>query len=75
VVVGIARLGDSDAIRDAPRAQSGDDPSGEEERRHYEHYGQTYPGKETPGEEKSDKPGGASRKPGLLRRLLGRNPR
>jgi hypothetical protein len=62
---------DSDTIRDAPSAQNGDGLSGEEERRLYEHYGQTYPGQETSGEETSDETDGGSRKPGLLRRLLG----
>jgi hypothetical protein len=62
---------DSDTIRDAPSAQDGNDLSSDEERRLYEHYGQTYPGNETPGQETSDKTGGESRKPGLLRRLFG----
>ena len=60
-----------DTVRDAPGAQGGGDLSGEEERRLYEHYGQTYPGQETSGEETSDETDGGSRKPGLLRRLLG----
>jgi hypothetical protein len=62
-----------DTIRDAPRAQGGGDLSDEEERRLYEHYGQTYPGGESTGEDASDKSGGESRKPGLLRRLFGRD--
>ena len=59
---------DSDTVRDAPRAQNGDDLSHEEERRLYNHYGQSYPGDEASGED-----GGASGKPGLLRRLLRRD--
>jgi hypothetical protein len=62
-----------DTIRDAPSTQGGGDLSGEEERRLYEHYGQTYPGGERTGEDASDKSGGESRKPGLLRRLFGRD--
>jgi hypothetical protein len=59
---------DSDTLREAPRAQSGGDLSHEEERRLYNHYGQSYPGDEASGED-----GGASGKRGLLRRLLRRD--
>lgn len=62
-----------DTVREAPGAQGGGDLSGEEERRLYEHYGQTYPGGESTGEDASGKSGGESRKPGLLRRLFGRD--
>lgn len=66
---------DGDAVREAPTAQHGDDLSGEEERRLYEHYGQPYPSTESAGEgtadeESSDRSGDTSRRPGLLRRLL-----
>jgi hypothetical protein len=59
---------DSDTLREAPRGQSGGDLSHEEERRLYNHYGQSYPGDEASGED-----GGASGKRGLLRRLLRRD--
>ncbi len=59
-----------DAVRDAPSTQDGDDLSGEQERQLYEHYGQTYPDRQTSEESSSEK-----RKPGLLHRLLGRDSR
>jgi hypothetical protein len=59
-----------DTIRDAPGAQGGNELSGDEERRLYEHYGQTYPGGDASADA-SDQSGGGSRKPGLLRRLFG----
>ncbi|HZZ50644.1 MAG TPA: PRC-barrel domain-containing protein [Pseudonocardia sp.] len=61
---------DGEAVRDAPSTQDGDDLSSEQERRLYEHYGQTYPDRQT-----SDETSGEKRKPGLLQRLLGRDSR
>jgi hypothetical protein len=71
-----------EAIGDAPRAERGEDLSADEERRLYEHYEQTYP-EETSGHEaktahetkSADRPEGEERRPGLLRRLLGRDRR
>ena len=61
-----------DTVREAPGAQ-GAELSGDEERRLYEHYGQTYPGGDTSADaDASDTSDGGSRKPGLLQRLLGR---
>ncbi|GAA1282414.1 hypothetical protein GCM10009609_53780 [Pseudonocardia aurantiaca] len=62
-----------DTVRNAPTAQGEGDLSGDEERRLYEHYGQTYPGGDAGGADASDKSDGGSRKPGLLQRLLGRD--
>ena len=59
-----------ETVRDAPSTQDGDDLSGEQERRLYEHYGQTYPDSQT-----SEETSGEKRKPGLLQRLLGRDSR
>jgi len=71
-----------EAIGDAPRAEEGEDLSADEERRMYEHYEQTYPEEESGREAKAahktksgDKPEGEERRPGLLRRLLGRDRR
>ena len=71
-----------EAIGDAPRAAEGEDLSADEERRMYEHYEQTYPEEESGREAKAahktksgDKPEGEERRPGLLRRLLGRDRR
>ena len=50
--------------------QDGDNLSSEQERRLYEHYGQSYPDQQT-----SDKTSDEKRKPGLLQRLLGRDSR
>ena len=69
-------------IGDAPRAERGEDLSADEERRLYEHYEQTYP-EEKSGHEaqaahetkSADRPEGEERRPGLLRRLLGRDRR
>ena len=71
-----------DAIRDAPGAQDGGDLSAAEERQLYEHYEQTYPDEKTADETRpadetktADKSDRESRRPGLLRRLLGRDHR
>jgi hypothetical protein len=61
---------DRETVRDAPSTQDGDDLSGEQERQLYEHYGQAYPDRQTSEETSSEK-----RKPGFLRRLLGRDSR
>ena len=68
-----------DAIRDAPGAPDGGDLSAAEERQLYEHYEQTYPDEKTADETRpadgtktADKSDRESRRPGLLRRLLGR---
>jgi hypothetical protein len=58
------------AQRPAPSAQNGGDLSGEEGGGCTSTTGRPQ-GNETPGEETSDKTGDPSRKPGLLRRLLG----
>ena len=69
-------------IGDAPRAERGEDLSADEERRLYEHYEQTYPEEKSGHEAKAahktksaDRPEGEERRPGLLRRLLGRDRR
>jgi hypothetical protein len=69
-----------EAIGDAPRAEEGEDLSADEERRLYEHYDQTYPEEKSGHEAKTahktksgDEPEGEARRPGLLRRLLGRD--
>jgi len=69
-------------IGDAPRAERGEDLSADEERRLYEHYEQTYPEEKSGHEAKTarktksaDRPEGEERRPGLLRRLLGRDRR
>jgi hypothetical protein len=59
-------------IGDAPRAERGEDLSADEERRLYEHYEQTYPDDKT---KSADRPENEERRPGLLRRLLGRDRR
>jgi hypothetical protein len=61
-----------EAIGDAPRAEGGEDLSADEERRLYEHYEQTYPDDKT---KSADRPENEERRPGLLRRLLGRDRR
>lgn len=61
-----------DTVRNAPSASGDAELSSDEERRLYEHYGQTYPGGDSADADASDKSDGGSRKPGLLQRLLGR---
>jgi hypothetical protein len=61
---------DRESVRDAPRTRADDDLSGEQERQLYEHYGQTYPDRQT-----SEETSNHERKPGLLQRLLGRDSR
>jgi hypothetical protein len=61
-----------DAIRDAPDVPDGEDLSAAEERQLYEHYEQTYPDDKT---KSADRPEDEERRPGLLRRLLGRGRR
>jgi hypothetical protein len=61
-----------EAIGDAPRAERGEDLSADEERQLYEHHEQTYPEEKT---KSADRPEGEEHRPGLLRRLLGRDRR